>query len=59
MQNGGLQLHYAQPAQAEADLAAVVQAARQAHAVQQQQFGGELMDEHLLDDNADMEFVDM
>ncbi|KAI7835308.1 hypothetical protein COHA_010791, partial [Chlorella ohadii] len=57
-QNGNLQLQLLAPAQTEAELIAVVNLARQLHAQQQQQVGGEfIMDEHLLDDGGDLDYV--
>lgn len=58
LQNGNLQLQLPAPAQTEAELIAVVNLARQLHAQQQQQVGGEfIMDEHLLDDGGDLDYV--
>jgi serine/threonine-protein kinase SRK2 len=59
LQNGGQHPQLPPPAQSEAELVAVVQLAQQGHAAQQQQLAGDfIMDEHLLDDGADLEFVE-
>lgn len=59
MQNGGMHLQLQPPAQSEPDLVAVVQLAKQGHAMQQQQMSSDfLMDEHLLDDGADLDYVE-
>lgn len=59
MQNGGMHLQLQPPAQSEPELVAVVQLAKQGHAMQQQQMSSDfLMDEHLLDDGADLDYVE-